>query len=249
MIYLPETNCRKCDKTIEYKTCTPYYCKECKKIVRKEIWLKNYHKSDKYRKCQNKININKRKHKDKTVSCVICGKILHYKNGIPRYCKPCKNDVRRERFKYRYHNDKTFREKIDAQGKKWAEKNKEKLTKYHRKWRKTESGKKSFKKYQLTDSYKRKVYNRRLKVREMLKNIEHNFTTKEWFVMRNATNGICPRCNTDVGINEIHLDHIYPVSIAYKNFLKTGIKHIYNINGIQPLCKKCNILKTNKIEV
>lgn len=244
---MPKINCRKCNKIIEYKTCKPYYCKDCKKIVRKETWLKNYHKSDKYKKYAEKVKIKLRKNKDKKVNCVKCGKELSYKNGIPMYCKDCKKKVRSERFKYRYHNDPIFRKTIDDKGKKYRENNKEKLAKYLHNWRKTESGKKSWKKYQKTESYKRKVYNRRLKVREMLKSIKHSFSMKDWFIIRNNTKGICPQCNINVGLDNIQLDHIYPVSVAYKDYLKTDIKRIYTINDIQPLCSLCNGIKNAKV--
>ena len=244
---MPEINCRKCNKIIEYKTCKPYYCKNCKDIIKKEVWLKNYHNSNKYKTYCEKVKINRRKNKDKKVNCRICGKILLYKNGIPMYCKDCKKKVKRERIKYRYHNDPIFRKKVDDRAKKYRENNKEKLTKYLHNWRKTESGKKSWRKYKETESYKRKVYNRRLKTREMLKNIKHNFSTKEWFNMRTATNGICPQCNINVGLDDIQLDHIYPVSVAYKDFLKTGIQRVYTTNDIQPLCSLCNGTKNAKV--
>lgn len=244
---MPKINCRSCNKEIEYKTCKPFYCKECKQIIRKEIWLKNYHKSKKYKKYQEKVKIKQRKNKDKKVNCRICGKKISYKNGIPFYCKNCRGEVRNRRFKYRYHNDTIFRERVDATAKKYRQNNKKKLNKYWSNWRKTKTGKESWKKYKKTENYKIKVYKRRLKVREMFKNIKHTFSMKEWSNMRNNTKGICPQCKVTVGLDNIQLDHIYPVSVAYKDFLKTGIKRIYTINDIQPLCSLCNREKKDKV--
>ena len=52
----------------------------------------------------------------------------------------------------------------------------------------------------------------------------------------------------EFGIMKLTLDHIYPVSKAYKDYLNTGTKRIYSINEIQPLCLTCNIVKNDRIE-
>ena len=62
------------------------------------------------------------------------------------------------------------------------------------------------------------------------------------------TEGFCPGCNYFVGIHKLTLDHIYPVSKAYEDFLKSGTKRIYTINDVQPLCIRCNSSKSNKIQ-
>ena len=90
----------------------------------------------------------------------------------------------------------------------------------------------------------------KFKRREKLKNIIHLFTNQEYQKKKNATKGICKGFNCEphyVGIENLTDDHIYPVSIAYIDFLKTGIKRIYTINDIQFLCFSCNLSKFNKI--
>ena len=82
-----------------------------------------------------------------------------------------------------------------------------------------------------------------LKRRAAEMNIVEKFTSQEWLQMKEATKGICPCCNKHRGLKNITLDHIYAVSLAYKDFLRTGVKKIYTIKDIQPLCKKCNASK------
>jgi 5-methylcytosine-specific restriction endonuclease McrA len=57
------------------------------------------------------------------------------------------------------------------------------------------------------------------------------------------TNGICPSCQKDIGINKLTIDHIYPLSLANEDFKITGIKRIYTIDDVQPLCFSCNASK------
>ena len=54
-------------------------------------------------------------------------------------------------------------------------------------------------------------------------------------------------CESSVRIDKLTLDHIYPVSKALKDYNKTQIKRVYTINDVQPLCKRCNCSKNNKI--
>jgi len=78
---------------------------------------------------------------------------------------------------------------------------------------------------------------------EKKKKIIEIYTLEEWIEKLEKTKGICPSCREDVGIMKLSLDHIYPISKAYKDYKKTGIKHIYTIKDIQPLCKSCNSKK------
>jgi hypothetical protein len=77
-------------------------------------------------------------------------------------------------------------------------------------------------------------------------NIIELFSMKEWQQMKEATKGICPCCNKDVGLDYITLDHIYAISLAYNDFLRTNIKRVYTIKDIQPLCGSCNSSKRDK---
>ena len=82
----------------------------------------------------------------------------------------------------------------------------------------------------------------------MKHNIIENFTYEEWLQKLAQSKGFCLRCGEEVGIMELSIDHIYPISKAHKDYLKTGIKRIYNINDVQPLCLTCNIVKGGRIE-
>lgn len=74
------------------------------------------------------------------------------------------------------------------------------------------------------------------------KQVYHNFSLKEWNKKLLSTDGICLKCNKNIGIDNLTLDHIVPISKAPKRF-------IYTINDIQPLCFQCNRIKNNKMEV
>ena len=89
----------------------------------------------------------------------------------------------------------------------------------------------------------------KLDIREEAKTkIIEDFSNKEWVDKLEASKGFCLRCKKYIGIAHLTLDHIYPVSLAYQDFLKTGIKRVYTINDIQPLCSSCNSSKGAKIE-
>jgi hypothetical protein len=79
------------------------------------------------------------------------------------------------------------------------------------------------------------------------KNIIIAFTRKEFIDKVNKCNGLCPKCgksfNDKIRDSWLTLDHIYSVFNADNDFKKTGIKRIYTINDVQPLCLSCNCKK------
>ena len=79
-------------------------------------------------------------------------------------------------------------------------------------------------------------------------NIVEKFTQKEWKNKLKKSKGICLNCNKNIGIKKLQLDHIYPVFLASKDYLKTNIKRIYTIKDVQPLCKSCNSGKRDRIK-
>jgi 5-methylcytosine-specific restriction endonuclease McrA len=91
--------------------------------------------------------------------------------------------------------------------------------------------------------------------RAMRKNVIHNFTKEEWNNKLEQTNGYCPnpeynsKCSKFVGKKNLTLDHIYPLSKDNEDFKRTGIKRVYTINDVQPLCKSCNSSKWNLINL
>lgn len=105
-----------------------------------------------------------------------------------------------------------------------------------------------------TEVAKRNKRISRINRRARKNNIVEIFTLKQWQIKLDATKGICPgingKClneNSTVGLDKLEQDHIYPISKANDNFLKTGIKRIYSIDDVQPLCHKCNASKRDKI--
>ena len=81
------------------------------------------------------------------------------------------------------------------------------------------------------------------------KGVIHNFTKEEWKNKLAKTNGFCSVCNKLVGTDKLSMDHIYPLSEAHKYYLATGEKLIYQIGDVDPICRKCNSKKSNKIDI
>jgi len=63
------------------------------------------------------------------------------------------------------------------------------------------------------------------------------FSREEWFSVRDFTNGVCPECGVNVGIEKMTIDHIIPLSKGGSNF----------ISNIRAICKSCNSRKRDKI--
>jgi len=72
-------------------------------------------------------------------------------------------------------------------------------------------------------------------------NITHDWTYKQESEKLNNTKGICKLCNKYVGIENLTLDHIIPIS-------KVPNGAVYSINDIQFICKSCNSHKHAKSE-
>ena len=140
---------------------------------------------------------------------------------------------------------------------------KKKQIEYRKKWRQSPKGKLYYKKYNLSDAFKKskakwaatpkgKLSRRMtlLRRRARLSNIILQFSNEDWQKKLNSTMGIClgiKRHPHYVGIDKLTMDHIYPISIAHKDFKKTNQKRIYTIDDVQPLCQRCNSSKNNNL--
>ena len=170
--------------------------------------------------------------------------------------------------------EKNNKERIRKIKKKWSDKNKEyyknyrennknKAKEYSKKYRNDNQDRlnKLKKEYRNNNKDKIRIYEKKhykehpelarkrdRKRRAIKEKIIETFSDKEWLQKLKNTFGVCPRCNKYVGMAYLTLDHIYPVSLAYKDYLKTGIKEIYTIDDVQPLCRSCNSKKYNTIE-
>ena len=49
-------------------------------------------------------------------------------------------------------------------------------------------------------------------------------------------------CKKDLGIENLTLDHIFPISKAHEG-------RIYTIDDVQPLCIRCNTKKNDKVMI
>ena len=156
---------------------------------------------------------------NKIKNCIECGVLFTYKTNPSCRCNSCK-------IKHR----KAFIRKYQLYPK---------CIETTKKYKETRLPfiKEQYKKY---GNYRYNLKLRRARRRGYLKNIKHLFTTLEWKDKLEKTSGICPSCNTYIGIEKLTLDHIYPVS-------KAEVGRIYTINDIQPLCIDCNNRKNAKV--
>ena len=211
--------CTICGKQIKSKNGKKKFCNECQ--IKKQRRKKRIKDNLKKGIVLTNPDIKERK-------CIDCGIIFEYITHTSTRCDVC----RKTRFK-KYHKEYSQTEKALAYRKEYGKKRRKEI----------------FELYRLTNSYRQKLKERRWRRKEYMKNIIHEFTYDDWLDLVDKTNGICPGCNKNIGMDKLTLDHIYPVSVAYKDFLKTGIQRIYTTNDIQPLCSLCNGTKNAKIEV
>lgn len=62
-------------------------------------------------------------------------------------------------------------------------------------------------------------------------------TQKQWEILCSFFNGVCPRCLQPT--EEFTKDHIVPLSLGGTD----------NIDNIQPLCLRCNVIKSNLYQI
>jgi len=165
--------------------------------------------------------------------CKKCDKLLSesefYKNknssdGLDYSCKNC---TKRYLYKWRENNP----EKWKGIQNKWINNNIEKSKEISR-----ECAKRYYQENKEKISIKNKVRN--IKRR----NIIHNFTYDEWLDKLEKTEGYCPSCKKFIGIYNLTLNHIIPIS-------SVPIGTIYTINDVQPLCNSCNSSKNDCIKI
>lgn len=139
-----------------------------------------------------------------------------------------KNKEKERQIRYRTNN----RSKERARSKIYRNNNKGKVAVGKKRWK---------------DNNQDRVNETARRYRAGKKHIIEDFSNEEWLNKLRDTFGLCPRCNKYVGIAHLELDHIYPVSVAYKDYKRNGAKRIYTIHDIQPLCSKCNKKKGVRI--
>ena len=171
--------------------------------------------------------------------CIRCKKEREYKTFKPKYCKECYHIVKLEKT-IEWQKNNPEKERVRKQ--KWREANREKSREIWRKYIKTEKGIATRKRNRSTEEYRLFVNFHSAKRRAMKQNVVHEFTKKEWQEKLSLTNGICPTCKENVGLERISLDHIFPISKAEKG-------RVYTIEDVQPLCIRCNTKKNDKVMI
>jgi len=141
------------------------------------------------------------------------------------------------------------KEKREQQIKKYDKEHKQEKAQFNRQYYKDnmDEVKKQVKKYSQTFNGKENHRLAKIKRKIMKNNIIDSFTDKEWDEKKQKTKGVCPGCNTFVGLDKLELDHIFPIYRANIEYKKTGIKRKYTIDDVRPLCKSCNSSKRNSL--
>ena len=185
--------------------------------------------------CHNEFKIKSIKHPDQRYCSKKCNKSHFWRKNNPvkkikKNCFICKNEFICNKYN---PNQKFCSKKCSRNFWNKSEKIKIYKSEYIKLWRQNNPG------YWINLSI-RKL--------ERKKSIIHQFIEQEFQNKLNETKGICSGFNCEphcIGIENLTLDHIYPISKAFEDFLKTGIKQIYTINDIQFLCQSCNSSKNN----
>lgn len=245
-----EKECIVCKKKflgypIKQKCCS----KECSKIKTK-LYKQEYYKP--IAKIQKQCRIcNKTFIADKSIY-VYCSEECS-KIGLQKYLKQYK-----QKDKYRnylasdkYKQDmQTYRdghkEEKRLYGKVYNTSDAYKVS--HNKYRMSEKGKIFYKKWNQSPVAKHIQRMAKLRRKEKINNCIHSFTKEQWNQKVELTKGICPCCYERFNNNifKLSLDHTPSLSSANKKFKLTGIKQVYTINEINPLCLRCNIIKGDK---
>lgn len=196
------------------------YQKKYRQTNKRKKYEKEYKQTDKYKQYQKEY-ANKRKKPIFNKRCLVCNESFLSRRIKQKYCsKKCSDIIKNQKIK-------AYSQREDV---------KEYKRRYVKEYDKTLKGKESRLK-------------RRLNRRAAENNIIECFSMSEWKDKCEATNGICQNCKTpfDNNKHQLSIDHFFPVSQANKDFQVTGIKRIYTIDDVGPLCKSCNSIKFRKI--
>ena len=224
-------NCLDCGISLEVRNLHQDYCPNCAEVRRRQSQTRYYLKNIRRESERKRVFYQQNKHKFKQ-----------------------RAEANKEKIKaYRKEWYKANKILVLQRSKIWAENNREKRKEIGRNWvrRNIRQAYDYYKKYlevhKHTLQYKISVFNRRQRREARLNNVIHSYSFDQWKEKLISSNGICPNCNIQVGIENLSLDHIYPLAKANEDYLKTGIKRVYTINDIQPLCISCNSKKRDNV--
>jgi len=155
------------------------------------------------------------------------------KDNLQYWCKDCVKEYN----KNLYATSDNYRSQVNRGSIEYAKRTN---YAYQKEYVKTPKGKLAMRKYRQTENGRLSTRNGNRNYRARKRGIVHDFTEDEWQQKLKSTNGICPMCDKNVGIDKLALDHIIPVS-------KAPVGLVYTIDDVQPLCGSCNSQKGNKI--
>lgn len=195
--------------------------------------------------------------------CIICKKGIDGLHGNRKCCSiECSNinnnnyNTNREhssnRKKYKKEYQKNYRQ-IDPDHKRSLNKiyyiqHKKEIDNQAIEYYRSDRGKEIRKAYRKTTKVKQQRRLDKLRRREALHNSVTSYTQKDWRHKIESTKGLCPCCNHVFDDREykVSLDHTPSLSAAEKKFKRTGIKQVYTIDDVNPLCLRCNVIKNDK---
>ncbi len=213
-------DCSRCKEPYECITINRLLCDDCRVIRKREKAQRHNAKPER------KEYIRKRNKRPEVKAA--------NKRAQQKYELSPKAKIRTKK----YANSK----KGKAYKKDWALKNPDKVRATQKKHRQTPKYKEREKLFRKSPKGILKNQYDCAKRRERINNTKTKYTKKEWGELKNSTFGVCPKCYSEVGTGKwgIQLDHIYPLWKANDDFLETGIKRVYTIDDIRPLCGPCN---------
>lgn len=209
-------------------------CKDCKKNKPLSNFYKREHMKDGLfgicKECSKKYSYKWRKENRK--------KHLEYRKEYnKKWWDKNKDRLNRIRKEFRQNHVEKFREMNKLASRKWRKKNPEQSKENTRNYRinNLEKVKAKRKKWAKNNPQKDLFYVKRRRARKM--NADGSHTLKEWELLKKDYNYQCPLCKKFEPEVKLTEDHIVPLSKGGSDYL----------NNIQPLCKRCNSIKYNKI--
>lgn len=254
------------------KKCSKTYNKNYQQSDKYKQYKKEYQQTEEYKK-NHKISLDKYRKTEKSRETQRkyskTDKYKKYRRMYgPKYEKTEKRKAYRKKWetsskRQKYLKDYKKTEKSKAHAKEYGKS--QKGTAARRKYQQTDKYKKYQKRYRNEDE-NRLIQNKRQRIwrktpigrfhgrmhhirrREAENNCIHAWSKEEWKQKTDACKGICPCCYKlfDDGEYRLSLDHTPSISKANENFKLTGIKQIYTIDNVAPLCLRCNIIKNDK---
>ncbi len=182
------------------------------------------------------------------INCAICSVEIEITGSRQKYCDKCSKNIEIEKARER--------------SRKWRENHKEEIREYNTEYQKSNRERIKTKKKEYHKEYYKTPHGR-LKVnlntqlyRARKKMVIHLFTKEEWENKLKQYNKTCPFCGEpESRCSELTLDHIYPSSIAYKDYIRELFNgnyrvfpRVYTIDDVEPMCSLCNPSKGNRIK-